>query len=66
MWAAPALLAAAALGLLVLRAVLCGGEGHVGHKSGAAAQWSAVLLPPRWGFVVDHWAMCIMLPTQLS
>jgi hypothetical protein len=48
MWAAPALLAAAALGLLVLRAVLCGAEGHVGHKSGAAARWSAVLLPPRW------------------
>jgi hypothetical protein len=48
MWAAPALLAAAALGLLVLRAVLCGGEGHVGHKSGAAARWSALLLPPRY------------------
>jgi hypothetical protein len=47
MWAAPALLAAAALGLLVLRAVLQNGEGHVGHKSGAA-KWSAMLLAPRW------------------
>ncbi|WIA44569.1 hypothetical protein OEZ86_007294 [Tetradesmus obliquus] len=42
MWAAPALLAAAALGLLVLRAVLQK-EGH----GSTTSKWSAMLMPPR-------------------
>ncbi|KAF6255888.1 hypothetical protein COO60DRAFT_1702587 [Scenedesmus sp. NREL 46B-D3] len=48
MWAAPSLLAAGALGLLVLRALLLGGEGHAAHKAGPVARWSAVMLPPRY------------------
>lgn len=58
LWLAPAVLAFAALSLLVLHAIL---EKH-SHRSGAAAQWASILLPPRYGHVLGFYAAAATRP----